>query len=388
MPHYDVVVIGLGAMGAASLYQLAQRGVRVLGIDRFAPPHDQGSSHGDTRITRQAVGEGPAYAPLVLRSQQLWRTIEAQSGASLFEQCGVLVMTSSDSSTSHHGKAEFTQSTIDVATAYGIEHEVLNAEQIRTRYPQFGGVIDNAVAYYEAQGGYVKPERCIEAQLALAQRHGAEIRTGITVTHLDDSNGQVTVSTDAGTFTAGKAIVSAGMWSAQLLGAPFDRLLKVCRQHLYWFKLEQPSIFPDDSPTFILFHGPDDTDSCYGFPPLPGENSMKVATEQYLETSHPDQVDRTVNARHGQAMYRTHLAGRIHGVTPEVVKSAVCTYTVTPDSGFIIDQHPRMPNVTVVSACSGHGFKHSAAIGEALAQRCVEGFSAIDLGAFALARFD
>jgi len=384
---YDVAVIGLGAMGAATLYQLAMRGIKVIGIDRFVPPHDQGSSHGATRITRQAVGEGAAYVPLVVRSQQIWRELEAQTPTSLFEECGVLVMTSSDTPTSHHGTVDFTQSTIDVAQAYGIAHEVLDATQIRARFPQFAPVIDSATGYFEQGGGYVKPEMCIEAQLNLARQSGATLLTGVTVTALQPDSSGVIVTMAQRSVRAKRVIVAAGMWSAQLLGAPFDHLLKVCRQNLYWFKLAEPSIFPPGSPSFILAHGPTDQDICYGFPPVPGENSMKIATEQYLVSANPDQLDRTVSAEECAEMYQRQLIGKIAGVLPEVVKTAVCSYTVTPDFGFVIDQHPHMANVTVVSACSGHGFKHSAAIGEALAQQHVEGRSDIDLSAFSLARF-
>jgi sarcosine oxidase len=385
---YDVAVIGVGAMGSAALYQLAKRGVKVVGIDSFAPPHDQGSSHGDTRITRQAVGEGPAYAPLVMRSQTLWREMEAMTGVRLFEACGVLVMNSSASTTSHHGMSNFTQSTIDVARAYGIEHEVLNAQQIRARFPQFGPVPDNTIGYYEPGGGYVKPELCIQTQIALAVSHGAGLQTGVTVTGLDSRAGEVTIGTTGGQIRARKVIVSAGMWSAQLLGAPFDRLLKVYRQKLYWFKLQQPSIFPHASPSFIRFHGPAEADACYGFPPLPGENSMKIATEQYEVAVAPDGLARDVSAEESDAMFRHHVLGQMEGVSSEVLKTAVCAYTVTPDSGFIIDQHPRLANVTVVSACSGHGFKHSAAIGEALAQQQTGERCGFDFTAFSISRFE
>jgi monomeric sarcosine oxidase len=385
--NYDVAVIGLGAMGAATLYQLAKRGVKVVGIDRFTPPHDQGSSHGDTRITRQAVGEGDAYAPLVRRAQQIWRELEAETGAELFEQCGVLVMTSSETATSHHGTADFTERTLSQARRYGIDHEALNAEQIRARFPQFAPVLDSATGYFEAGGGYVRPERCIATQLQLAHQHGAEVLTGVTVTALDAHADYVEVRSSGGALRVKRVIVSAGMWNAELLGAPFDRLLRVCRQTLYWFELAQPSIFPEPSPTFILAHGPTDEDLCYGFPPLPGENTMKIATEQYGLTSNPDKLNREVSAQECEDMFAGQLVGKIAGVLPKVVKTAVCTYTVTPDFHFIIDQHPTRPNITVVSACSGHGFKHSAAIGEALAQQVVDGHSELDLSVFSLARF-
>lgn len=385
---YEVAVIGLGAMGASTLYQLARRGVKAIGIDRFAPPHDQGSSHGDTRITRQSVGEGAAYVPLVRRSQQIWRELEAATGEHLFEQCGVLVMTSTDTATSHHGAADFTRRTLELAQANDIEHEVLDARQIRARFPQFAPVIDSAIGYFEPGGGYLRPERCIDVQLQLAREHGAELLTGTTVTGLAQAGEQVCIQLGAHSLQARRVIVCAGMWSAELLGAPFDRLLKVCRQKLYWFQLAEPSVFPTPSPSFILSHGPSDQDLCYGFPPIAGEGSMKIATEQFTLATQPQALEREVSAAECAEMFDTHLRGKLAGVLPVPVKTAVCTYTSTPDFGFIIDQHPRMPGVTVVSACSGHGFKHCAAIGEALAQVQVEGRSAIDLSPFALSRFD
>ena len=171
-PDFDVVVVGLGAMGAATLYQLAKRGVKVLGIDRFTPPHDLGSSHGDTRITRQAVGEGAAYVPLAIRSQQIWRELENELDVQLFEQCGVLVMTSSATAPAADSAADFTEHSIELARRNGIEHEVLDAAQIRQRFPQFAPIHDSALGYFEPGGGYVRPERCIEAQLTRAQEIG------------------------------------------------------------------------------------------------------------------------------------------------------------------------------------------------------------------------
>lgn len=385
-PEFDVVVVGLGAMGAATLYQLAKRGVKVAGIDRFAPPHDQGSSHGDTRITRQAVGEGAAYVPLAIRAQQIWRELEAQQDAPLFEQCGVLVMTSSATPGGQDGAPDFTENTLALARQFGIEHEVLDATQIRQRFPQFAPIHDSALGYFEPGGGYVRPERCIDAQLTLARQLGATLITGETVLDIDSTPDRVQVTCQNRRISATQVVVCAGMWSSQLLGAPFDKLLRVCRQTLYWYQLAEPLIFPEHSPSFIV-HGASDEQTCYGFPPIPGEGSMKIATEQYRETSTPDNLDRQVSAAQSEAMYRDLVLTNIAGVTPRLVKSAVCAYTVTPDSHFIIDEHPRLANVMVVSACSGHGFKHSAAIGEALAQRLMDGRSEIDLSAFSLARF-
>lgn len=385
--HYDVIVIGLGAMGAATLYQLAKRGVRVAGVDRYAPPHDQGSSHGDTRITRQAVGEGAAYVPLVLNSQRIWRELEAQSGEALFEACGMLMLSSSTEPTRGHGTADFGGETAALAERFGIEHSLLDAAGVRARFAQFGGFGDAATAYYEPGAGYVRPERAIDVQVRLAEQLGATVQTDTLVTAIDADAQGVRVQTSSGMLTADKAIVCAGMWTGKLLGASVDGLLKVCRQQLVWFELDEPERFAADSPVYILLHGAADTDSCYGFPPLPGENAIKIATEQYLEACDPDAVDRSVSQADIDALYDAHVAGRLLGVSRRVLKSKVCTYTITPDFNFIIDAHPQMANVTLVSACSGHGFKHSAGIGEALAMQHCNEPGAADLSAFSLARF-
>lgn len=383
---FDVVVVGLGAMGAATLYQLAKRGVKVAGIDRFAPPHDQGSSHGDTRITRQAVGEGAAYVPLAIRSQQIWRELEAELDVALFEQCGVLVMTASTDPQRPADARDFTDTSIALARRYGIEHEVLDAAEIRRRFPQFAPLADSARGYFEPGGGFVRPERCIDAQLTRARQLGATLFTGQTVQELKSDAEGVDLISAGSPIRARQVIVSAGMWTAQLLGAPFDALLQVCRQQLYWFGLDEPWHYPARSPSFIL-HSSGDVDACYGFPPIPGEGSVKIATEQYSVSSQPDHLDRQPSRADARRLFRDLVAPHIAGLAPEWVKASVCAYTVTPDSGFIIDRHPRLAHVTVVSACSGHGFKHSAAIGEALAQWHVDGHSEIDLGSFSLQRF-
>lgn len=382
----EVAVLGLGAMGAATLYQLAKAGVKAIGVDCHNPPHTYGSSHGDTRITRLSVGEGPQYLPLVRNSHAIWRDLEALSGESLFEQCGVLVM-SSHPTYDPQDPQDFTHKTIQLAQAYGVEHEVLSAQSIRQRFPQFAPVLDSAIGYFEPDGGYVRPERCIAVQLQQAKAHGAKVLTDETVTHLQTHGEGVRITTDKGSILADKVVVSAGMWSADLLGAPFDRLLRVCRQKLFWFELEDQAVFAPVSPSFILTHGPGEVDINYGFPPLAGEGSMKMATEQYVDVSQPETLERTITAAEEQDMFRTQVSGKIAGLSSRVVRSSVCAYTVTPDYHFIIDEHPRLKNVTVVSACSGHGFKHSAGLGQALAQQCIHGKSEVDLSAFSLKRF-
>ncbi len=383
----DVAVIGLGAMGSAVLYQLARRGARVMGIDRYVPPHAFGSSYGETRITRQAVGEGRDYVPFVRDSQRIWRELELETGKALFNQCGALVIGPGDGVTTHHGMQDFAARSIDAAERYGIAHEVLDGAEVERRFPMFRGFSGNEKAYYEAEGGYVVPEACIAAHLDGAMALGATVRNGVEVHAIEQEATGVRLQTSDGPLRADRVVIAAGAWSAPLLGAPFDRLLSVSRQLLYWYALDDVSAYGPDSPVFIWMYGRTDTDYFYGFPPMPGEASIKVAKEQYVTTTTADAVDRTVRLAETERMYRENVEGRLAGVTPRLSKAAVCLYTVTPDRGFIIDAHPTQDRVIVVSACSGHGFKHSAGIGLAVAEVLTDGRSRVDLAPFALSRF-
>jgi sarcosine oxidase len=383
----DVAVLGLGAMGSAVLYQLAKSGAAVVGIDRFAPPHAFGSSHGETRITRQAVGEGRDYVPFVTASHRIWRELEAKTGETLLNACGALVMAPGHGISSHHGKPDFVGRSISAAREAGIAHEVLDGAEVARRFPQFLNLAGDEKAYYEPGGGYVFPERCLAAQLTCAAALGAEIRTGCKVRALSQDGAGIRIETEDGTILADRAVVAAGAWTAPLLGSPFDRLLTVRRQLLHWYKLTDDSAYGPQAPVFIWMYGTTDTEYLYGFPPLPGEGAIKVATEQYSTATTADGVERRVDPSESAEMYRLRVADRLAGATPEVVRAAACVYTVTPDRGFIIDRHPGMDRVLVVSACSGHGFKHSAGIGEAVAAELAGGPGRVDLAPFALARF-
>jgi len=382
----DFLVVGLGAMGSAVLYQLAKRGANAIGIDRFAPPHRMGSSHGETRITRQAVGEGGDYAPLVINSHRIWRELEAETGEKLLSDCGVLVMAPGSGPTSHHGKPDFVARSIEVARDFGIVHEVLDGAEVARRFPQFLGLSGNEQAYYEPGGGYVFPERCISAQLERAAQLGAQVRTGVEVLSADQHD-MVRIETSSGTIEARQAVVTAGGWTAPLLGAPFDRLLTVNRQVLHWYELNDLAAYGPGAPAFIWMHGATDVDYLYGFPPLPGDHRIKVATEQYETRTTADTINRDVDPAESDEMYRQHVQGRLAGATPRVAQAAACLYTVTPDRGFIVDRHPRLDSVFVVSACSGHGFKHSAGIGDVVAEQLTGGRNHVDLASFSIARF-
>lgn len=381
-------MLGLGAMGSATTYQLAKSGSTVLGIDQFSPPHTQGSTHGDTRVTRLAIGEGEQYTPLALRSHELWREIEKEMGRSLLTTNGGLIISSGAKTTINH-EENFFENTIAAAEKYNIAHEILNAEQIRKRFPQFN-VQDNEVGYFEPGAGYVRPEECVKAQLELAKKYGADIKNGEKVLGFRSDGNGVSVSTTKGEYSAEKLIITAGPWLPALLGEKYARYFKVSRQVLYWFDIKDPhvSFLPEHCPVFI-WELQGNKQGLYGFPAINGsEGGVKIATEQYETTTTPNAVDRTVSAEETEAMYKNFIAPYFPSLSSKCVRAVSCLYTVTPDSGFIIDFHPEMENVIVASPCSGHGFKHSAAIGESLSQLVTKGKSAIDLSPFEFQRFN
>jgi len=374
-------------MGSAALYQLATRKISALGIDRYSPPHAEGSSHGDTRITRLAIGEGAQYTPLAMRSHEIWRDLEAETGRTLLTTNGALIISSAAKTSVTH-VATFFENTLAAAKRFGIAHEVLDADEIRRRYPPFK-VADDEVGYFEPSAGFVRPEACIAAQLALAEAKGAMIHRNEVVHRFDASDVGVTVSTDRAIYSCAQLIVAAGPWLPEVLGE-MARLFAVYRQVLYWFEVEGEfdRFSPARFPVFIweLQRKPQ---GVYGFPAIDGpRGGIKVSTEAFEATTTPQTAARKVTAEEIDAMYRNYVAPYIHGVGAQCVRTATCLYTVTPDFGFVVDRHPQSDRVIVASPCSGHGFKHSAAIGEALAQWVVDGHATIDMSAFRLARFD
>jgi sarcosine oxidase len=384
----DAIVIGLGAMGAATVFQLGKRGADVIGIDRYCPPHSLSASWGDTRITRQAIGEGMAYVPLVLRSHEIWRELEAATGVSILEPTGVLIMQSASCGVGQHGTADFVGSTVAAARAHGIEHRVLNTDQLRSKFPQFN-ICEDHRSYYEPGGGFVRSEAAIRAQLEMAKHHGARLKTNEQALDIRDSGSGMEVATDKGIYHADRAVVTAGPWIPELFPA-LRPVLRRYRQILYWFEVVDAyeALRSDRFPTFIWMFS-DTAGPVYGFPAIDGRaGGLKIATEQYdVETESVDLMERNVGVDETQGMYQHQVRDLLPALGPNAMRAHACLYTVTPDFDFIIDQAPEMPNVTIVSACSGHGFKHSAAVGESIAQLVTTGRSDLDLSSFRLDRF-
>jgi sarcosine oxidase len=395
---FDAIIVGLGAMGSATAYQLARRGARVLGIDQFRPPHTLGSSHGGSRITRLAIGEGDEYVPLALRSHEIWRELEGETGRELMVTTGGLMMTSIEGAV-HHG-ANFFRQTVEAAGRHGIGHELLDADEIARRYPQFR-LRGTEQGYFEYDAGFLRPEACVEAQIDVASRLGATLLFGERVLAFEAGANGVAVTTSESRYAASRLILAAGPWLAGLLvdahPSPLPEgegvrwhtlgsLFSVYRQVMYWFTPEMPSSFDATRlPVFIWQQGLAADEMMYGFP-ADGTGGVKLASESYVAPVTPD-VSRAVGPGETAAFQERYVAPNFSGLISRAVRAETCLYAVTPDYRFVIDRHPAHDNVFVVSPCSGHGFKHSAAIGEVMAQLVVDGRSEIDISPFSLSRF-
>lgn len=374
----DLLVIGLGAVGSATLLHASGRGASVLGIDRFDPPHALGSTHGESRITRLAIGEGADYVPLVQRAHALWRELEAASGESLYRACGGLVLARGVGGSPLHGQASFFDSTVAVARAHAIEHTLLDAPAIAARWPQFGLAGDER-GYFEPAAGYLRPEACVAAQLTLAQARGARVHTGERLLGWRRDAHGLRVETDRGDYRPGAAVLCIGAWLPGLLGSA-ALPLRVTRQVLHWYAVDPPHDYGETGfPIFIWNWGSGPGEAFYGFPDLGA--GVKLASE-HEHGCEPDTVERAVDAGESAAMHARHVAGRLRGVGARVLRAATCLYTQAPGARFWIDRLGEAGPIAV-SACSGHGFKHSAAIGEAVAAWALTGARPALLAPFA-----
>ncbi len=382
---FDAIVVGLGAVGSATLYQLSKQTPNVLGLDQFAPPHTLGSTYGDTRITRQAIGEGTHFVPLALRSYQIWRELEHLSDEQLLTITGGLFVGQQNSAVQTRNKTGWLDTTIQAAGQFDIAHRILDMPTLRQEFPQFQFRPDD-VGYYEPEAGFLQPERCVSVQLEQTRKNGTIIRTNERMLSFNSTEAGVTIQTDQATYRTRKLILTTGSWLTESLrGTPYAHLLRVYRQVLYWFNIQNnyAQYTPDKMPIFIF----SDRD-VYGFPAVNGpDGGIKLATETYEHPTSPQAVDRTVSRAETQLMYDQFVAPTLPGISSNCIKSAVCLYTMTPNGDFLIDQHPAYPGVLLASACSGHGFKHSAAVGQILAELALSGRTEFDIKPFQLTSF-
>jgi sarcosine oxidase len=377
--RFDVIVIGLGAMGSAAAYRLARRGQRVLGLERFTPAHDRGSSHGRSRVIRQAYFEDPAYVPLVLRAYELWRETERATGADLLLITGALMIGAPDS--------EVVAGSLRSAREWDLDHELLDATDLRRRFPSFAPTADT-VALYENQAGIVRPEAAVAAHLHLAAEAGAELRfeEPVVAWNADGSGEGVTVKTGRSVERADRLVVCPGAWAPDVLsdlGVPFA----VERQVQFWFEpvggVER--FLPGRHPVWVWDGGGDGQP--YGLPAVDGPTGgVKAAWFRRGRPCTADSLDRNVSAAEVDEMAGA-LRARIPSLAGRFLRAVPCLYTNTPDQHFVVAPHPRHPQVVVGCGFSGHGFKFAPVIGEILADLAIDGTTAHSIGLFDPGRF-
>ena len=374
----DVIIMGLGAMGSAAAQHVARRGYRVLGLDQFTPPHDRGSSHGGSRIIRQAYFEGPDYIPLVLRAYELWHELERDAGVRLIHTTGGLVI--------GHGDGDLVRRTIASAEQHEIPIEVLGPAELSARFPAFNPGSGD-VGVLERLAGYLIPEDCVRAQLEAAAHAGAELRFDEKVLSWSAEQDRVEVLTAKGSYSARHLVIAAGPWAAEaLLDSAFP--LRVTRQVTAWIQprggVEQ--FAPGRFPVFIA-EGLAGGYASYGFPSIDGPaGGVKVAIHGSEIECMPETVDRQIHDGDFREIVKA-IKQRIPSIDGELLRAKTCLYTMTPDEHFIIGPHPRVPACTIACGFSGHGFKFAPAIGEALADLATVGSTRHGIAMFSPSRF-
>jgi sarcosine oxidase len=372
--NVDVLVIGLGAMGSATLYELSRRGVRALGVDQFAPPHTLGSTHGRSRIIREAYFEHPLYVPLVRRAYELWADLERTSGRQLFHRTGGLMIGPADAALVAGARRS--------AVEHDVPHELLAADEVRRRWPVYDPP-DDHVALFELRAGLLLPEACIETYLELAERNGAAVRTGERVLSWRPDGTATSVTTTGATYRTQHVVLTAGPWLPALV-ADIALPVAVERQMFHWFEpIAERELHAAAHCPLALWEFERER-MVATFPDL--GDGVKVGLHHEGELTDPSTVRRTTTAAEDEEI-RALLTRLMPRAAGRQLEARVCLYTNTPDRDFLIDAHPAHAGVLLVSPCSGHGFKFASAIGEIAADLVTRGTSAFDLAPFRLGRF-
>jgi sarcosine oxidase len=371
---YDAIVVGVGGMGSAAVHHLARRGAKVLGLERFAIPHDRGSSHGVSRIIRLAYAEHPNYVPLLRRAYELWRELEIEAGERLLFVTAGIDAGTPDSAT--------VKGSLESCAIHDLPHEVLDAAALAKRYPGYR-LAPDMVGVVQPDAGFLLSERCIVAHADSARNSGAEIRTGERVLRWQSDGAHAVVETDRGTYRAASLIIAAGAW-ARTLVPELDRLAVPERQVMIWTQPHRPERFRAD--TFPVFNMEAPEGRFYGFPAWE-QSGFKIGKYHHRrERVGPERMDRRCHPE-DEAVLREGIRRYFPAADGARLDMKACIFTNSPDEHFIIDTHPAHPQCVIVSACSGHGFKFCSVIGEIAAQLTLEGRTQFDIGMFRLSRF-
>ena len=373
MQRYDRIVIGVGGAGSAAMYHLARRGVKTLGIEQFRIAHDRGSSHGETRIIRQAYFEHPAYVPLLRRAYELWHELEKVTGKSLLDPVGLVEIGPPDGIVISGVEKS--------AEAYGVEVERLHADDVLNRFPCLR-VPPGTTAVFEPHAGYLRVEECVAAHAQLGLEHGADLVEGTTVREVSFEGGDAVVRTDDGLFVAQGIVITAGAWAPAFLPASVP--LTILRKHMHWLQCDDPRMLASHGAPAFFYELPDAY--FYGFPSL-GDGTFKVAEHSGGESiADPNQRSMSPDLLDSERVRQFSL----EVFRPEVHttnRHQVCMYTMTPDEHFVVDQHLDRSQVVFAAGLSGHGFKFTPVIGEILADLSLQSSCDLPIDFLGLDRF-
>jgi sarcosine oxidase len=379
MAAFDVIIAGLGAMGSSTAYQLSARGKRVLGLEQYTAAHDRGSTHGKSRITCLSLYEHPAYIALLRRANELWKQIERDSGRRLFTSTGFLTVGRPGSS--------FVKMAIRSSREFDLPHRILDATEIKRRFPPFAPDAD-AIGVYDETGAVLYPEDAIRAYLDHAARLGAELHFEEPVLRWEVSPGGngARVITARGGYEAARLIITPGPWALHSF-TKLELPLAVERYVMYWFEAESriEQFLPDRFPTYVCVPE-NELERFYGFPALDGPNGgVKVAFSRGGIPCSPDTIERHVDEDEIELM-RGRLAQWIPPLAGTCITAKTCMYTNTPDFNFIVGIHPLHPQTIIAAGFSGHGFKFASVMGEILADLATEGSTRHPIDLFAPGR--
>jgi sarcosine oxidase len=373
MEHFDAIVAGMGGMGSATAYQLARRGLKVLGLEKHNLLHDMGSSHGLTRIIRLPYYEHPSYVPLLFRAYELWRQLENLTGER------ILFVTGGIDAGPANGR--IVQGSLAACKEHSLRHEVLDASQLQERFP---GVClpKDMVSVYSPDSGFVLSERAISLYTHLALDLGAEVHAREPVTGWEVRPDSVIVRTETSTYSASRLILSAGAWASKLMPS-LSKVLQPERQVLIWTRPLRPDIFQVGA--FPIFNLQSPEGHFYGFPvyDFPG---FKIGRYHHRNQKvDPDAMDRECHPE-DEAVLREGILRYFPEANGPTLALKVCLFTNTPDEHFILDAHPESDRVFIAAGFSGHGFKFCSVVGEIMAELATSGATGHNLDLFRLNR--
>lgn len=370
---YDAIVIGVGGMGSATVYHLARRGLKVLGLERFDIPHELGSSHGVSRIIRLAYSESPCYVPLLRRAYELWRELENRAGERLLVMTGGIDAGSKTSAT--------VQGALRSCAEHHLPHEVFDAEALTHRFPGYR-LPAGMMAVYHPDAGFLLPERCIVCHVIAAQALGAEVHARESVTAWRVRKNVVTVSTDRQEYRTKKVVITAGPWARTLI-PQLESLAIPERQVLIWTQPTRPEYFALG--TFPVFNLEVPEGRFYGFPvySVPGFKIGKYHHRR--ERGDADTIDRELH-REDEEVLRVGIDKYFPDASGPTMALKTCLFTLSPDEHFILDLHPEYPQVAIAAGFSGHGYKFCSVVGEIMAQLIIDGRAALDIDMFRIDR--